>query len=76
MKLLEFVTPTTIYHGCSTRNTIWEENFIASNMKSCGHRNVRKHKEIKNGDQYIALKISLNIVRLDKREVTSSGSIN
>ena len=27
MKLLSVVTPPSIYHGCSTRKTFWEENF-------------------------------------------------
>ena len=42
-------------------------------MISCGHLNVRKHKEIKNGEQYIALDISSEIGCLDKRKFTSSG---
>ena len=42
------------------------------NMRSCAHHNVRKHKEIKNGEQYIALEIYLQIDWLEKREVTSS----
>ena len=54
MKLLEVVTPPSIYHGCSTRKTFWEEKFtgkenlfLAVNMKNCVRRNVRKPKEIK-----------------------------
>ena len=27
MKLLEFVIPPHIYHGCSTWKTLWEEKF-------------------------------------------------
>ena len=27
MKLLAFVTPPSIYHGCSTWKTFWEEHF-------------------------------------------------
>ena len=27
MKLLAVVTPPTIYHGCSTRKTFWEEMY-------------------------------------------------
>ena len=27
MNLLAVVTPTSIYHVCSTRKTFWEENF-------------------------------------------------
>ena len=65
MKLLSVVTPPSIYHGCSTRKTFWEENFTgkenlssAVNMKNCGRRNVRKHKEIKGSDKYATLDIS------------------
>ena len=65
MKLLAVVTPPSIYHGCSTWKTFWEgkftdkENFfLAVNMKNCGRRNVRKHKEIKGSDKYLTLDIS------------------
>ena len=27
MNLLAVVTPPSVYHGCSTRKTFWEENF-------------------------------------------------
>ena len=27
MKLLAVVTPSSMYHGCSTRKTFWEEKF-------------------------------------------------
>ena len=54
MKLLEVVTPLSIYNGCSTRKKYWEEKFIgeekfilvefsAVNMKNCGRQNVSKH---------------------------------
>ena len=43
-------------------------------MKSFGSCNVRKHRKIKNGDQYIALEISLGIYCTDKREFTSLES--
>ena len=43
-------------------------------MKSCGKRNVRKNREIKNGDKYTTLVISLELDCLDKRELTSSES--
>ena len=33
MKLLEVVTPPFIYHCCSTRKTLWEENFTPVSMK-------------------------------------------
>ena len=62
MQLLEFVTPPSIYHGCSTRKTFWEGKFklgefLSVNMKNCGLHNVRKHKEIKCSDKYITLDI-------------------
>ena len=41
MKFLAVVTPPSIYHGCSTRKTFWEEKFtdkenlfLAVDMKS------------------------------------------
>ena len=52
----------------------WEENFTLVNMISCGRHNVSKHMEIKNGDQYNALDISLEPDYLYKREVISSES--
>ena len=55
MDLLAVVTPPSIYHGCSTRKTFWEENFTKVNMKNFGCRNVGKHKEINYGDKYINL---------------------
>ena len=71
MKLLAVVTPQSIYHGCSTRKTFWEETFSgeeklfsAVNMKNCGHSNVRKHREIKGSDKYVTLGISLKIDNL------------
>ena len=81
MKLLAVVTPPSIYHGCSTRKTFWEENFTgeeklfsAVNMKNGGRRNVRKHKEIKGCDNYVTLDISLKFDSLDKMKITSSES--
>ena len=54
MKFLEVVTPPSIYHGCSTRKTFWEEKFtgkenlfLAVNMKNCGRRmlgNIRRSR--------------------------------
>ena len=73
MRLLAVVTPTSIYHGYSTWKTFWEDKFIPANMRSCGRCNVRKHKEIKNGDQYITLDIYLELGCLNKRKATSSG---
>ena len=66
MKLLSVVTSSYIYHGCSTRKTFWEENFtdkedlfLCVNMKNCGRRKVRKHKEIKGSDKYVTLDIKV-----------------
>ena len=73
MKLLSVVTPPLeIYHGCSTQKTFWEEKITTVNMTSCGMQNVRKHRYIKNGDQYIILDISYKLDCMDKREFTSS----
>ena len=77
MKLLAVVTPLSIYHGCSTWKTFWEEKFTLGqfkpvNIKDCGCRNVRKHMEIKNGEKYITLGISLKFGSLDKMKITSS----
>ena len=56
MKLLESITPQSIYHGCSTRKMFWEEKFTLGeftdvNMKNCGLHNVRKHRDIKYSDK-------------------------
>ena len=83
MNLLEVVTPTSIYHVCSTRKTFWEENitgeeiftlgdFTAVNMKHCGRCDVSKHIYTKDGDNYITLDISLKFFSLDKMRITSS----
>ena len=60
MKFLAIVSPPSIYHGCSTRKTFWEEKFTGKkqdlfesvNIRNCGQRNVRKHKEIKEISQF------------------------
>ena len=64
MKFLVVVTPPSIYHGCSTRKTFWEENFIGKqyvfesvNMKNCGHCKIREHKEIKGSEKCVTLNI-------------------
>ena len=64
MKFLAVVTPPSIYHGCSTRKTFWEEKFTGKkdlfesvNMKNCGRRKVRKHEEIKGSDKCVILNI-------------------
>ena len=55
----------------------WEEKFTlgeftAVNIKNCGRRNVRKHRDIKGGDKYVTLDISLKFDSLDKMKITSS----
>ena len=77
MKLLEVVTPPSIYHGCSILKTFWEEKFTvgdfsAVNMKNGGRSNVRKHKDIKGSDKYVKLDISLKFGSLDKMRIISS----
>ena len=81
MKLLAVVTPPSIYHGWSTRKIFWEENFTgeenlfsAVNMKNYGHRNVRKHREIKGSNKYSTLDISLKFDSMDKMKITYSES--
>ena len=73
MRILTVVTsPPDIYHGCFTQKMFWGYKFTLVNMKSWLMRNVRKHREINNSKQYIALYISSKIDCLDKREVSSS----
>ena len=88
MKFLVVVTPPPIYHCCSTWQTFWEEKFtgkkqdlfVSVNMRNCGQRNVRKHKEIKVSDKcvtlnmYDILNISEKFDDLDNMETTSSES--
>ena len=87
MKFLVVVTPPSIYHGCSTRKTFWEENltgkkylFQSANIKNCGRYKFKKHKEIKGSDKCVTLNIYeiLNISEkfddLKKMETTSSES--
>ena len=81
MKFLVVVTPTSIYHGCSTRKTFWEEKFTGKqdvfqsvNMKNCGRYKVRKHKEIRGSDKCVTLNISNKFDSLNKMETTYSES--
>ena len=88
MKLLVVVAPPSIYHGCSTQKTFWEEKFtgkkqdlfMSVNMRNCGQRYVRKNREIKDSDErvtlnmYEILKISEKFENLDKMETTSPES--
>ena len=82
MNLLAVVTSPYIYHGCSTWKSFWEEKlalegtftlgkFTPTNMKNCGHFNVRKHRYIKDSDKYITLDILLKLVSLYKTRITS-----
>ena len=91
MKFL-VVTLPSIYHGCSTRKTFWEEIFTGKkqdffkpvNMRNCGKRNFRKHREIKDSDGRVTLKAFENMYEilkftekfdnLDKMETKSSES--
>ena len=77
MKLLEVVTPPSIYHCCSIWKMFWEGifklgKFTAVNMKHFGHRSFRKQRDIKDSDKYITLDILLKFVSLDKMRITSS----
>ena len=86
MKLLVVVAPPSIYHGCSTRKTFWEEKFtgkkqdlfVSVNMRNCGQHSVRKHRDIKDSDErvtlnmYEILNISEKFDNFDKMETTSS----
>ena len=81
MKLLAVVTPPSIYHGCSTQKMFWEEKFtgkenlfLDADMKNCGRRGVRKHKEIRGSDKYATLDISSKFGSLDKMKITPSYS--
>ena len=44
------------------------------NMKNCGRRKVRKHKEIKGSNKIVNLNVSEKIDSLNKMETTSSES--
>ena len=81
MKFLVVVTPPSISHGCSTQKTFWEVKFTGKkylfqsvNMKNCGRRKVRKHKEIKGSENIVKLNVSAKFESLNKMETTSSES--
>ena len=81
MKFLVVVTPPSIYHGCSTWKTFWEEKFTGKkdlfqsvNMKKCGRRKVSKHKDIKGSDKIVTFNVSAKFDSLNKMETTSSES--
>ena len=65
------IPPPYIYDGLSTRKTFLENKFIPVNMTSCGRRNVRKCRDIKNGEKWIILAIYSKLYCMYKREVTS-----
>ena len=79
MKLLAFVTPPSMYHGCFAWKTSWEEIFTGEkklfsdvSMNNCGCQDVRKHIDIKVSDSHVTLEISLKFVSLVKMKITSS----
>ena len=79
MNFLIVVTQPSIYHGCSTQKTFWEEKFTGKqdffhsvNMKNCGRRKVRKHKDINGSYKCVNLDISEKFDSLNKMETTSS----
>ena len=81
MKFLVVITPQSIYQGCYTRKTFWEEDFTGKkylfqsvNMKNCGRHKVRKHKEIKGSDKIVTLNVSEKFDSLNKMKTTSSES--
>ena len=81
MKLLVVVTSPSIYHGCSTRKTFWEEKFTdekqlfsSVDMENCGCRKVRKHKDIKDSDKIVTLDILAKFDSLNNMETTPSES--
>ena len=79
MKFLVVATPPSIYHGCSTQKTLWEGKFTGKkylfqsvNMKHCGRRKVKKHKDIKGSDKIVTLNISAKFESMNNMETTSS----
>ena len=73
MKFL-VLTPPSIYHGCSTRKTFWEEKFAGKkqyffepvNTRNCGKRNFRKHRGFKKGDERVAYENKYEILEISK----------
>ena len=72
MKILAVVTPSSIYHGFSTRKKLWEAKGIPVSMQNCGHRNVRKHRDIMNGEKYTTLDIYWKFVNMENMRIISS----
>ena len=75
MKFVVVANPSSIYHGCSTRKTFWEEKFAGKkqdlfepvNMRNCGNLNVRKHKEFKKGDERVTNENKYEILEISKK---------
>ena len=73
MKFL-VVTPSSMYHGCSTWKTFWVGKFTCKkqdlfepvNMRNCSKRNFKKHREIKDRDERITLKAYENMYEILK----------
>ena len=68
-------------HGFSTHKRFWEEKFTGKkdlfqsvNMKNCGRRKVRKHKEIKGSDKIAALNLSAKFDSMNKMKTPYSES--
>ena len=81
MNFLVVVTPPSIYNGCSTQKTLWEEKFTgkqdlfqSANIKHCGCCKVRKHKDIKGSDKIVTLNVSEKFESMNKMETKSSKS--
>ena len=55
---------------CEKKFTLGE--FTPMSMKNCGCRNVRKHRDINDIDNYINLDISLKVFSLEKINIKSS----
>ena len=83
--LPEVTTPPYIYHCCFTGKTLWEEKFTVEenctigditfmNMKICGRRNFRIHREIKVSEKYLILDILLKFDSLEKIRIKSPKS--
>ena len=51
MNLLGVVTPPSIYHGCFTWKTLWEEKFTLGELIPVNMKSFVRHeqREIKNG---------------------------
>ena len=55
-----------------SKEEITLNEFTPVNMKNCGPYNVRKHKDIKNGEKYITLDIYLKFGSLYNMQIKSS----